>query len=104
MIQNGSAIDDSKDIEVTNGPLGFGWAINIDDNRDEDSKLCLKMDVKYLSEADEMCFQNPSNCELGFSCSIWVKIEININDESERYIFSTGIGTIFLYFYTLLSY
>lgn len=90
LVRNGTSIHDEYDIDVTNGPLGFGWAINLDKNLD-DGKHCLKMKVEYKNDKDQQCWNNPGNCEEGLSASIWEKITFYRDDVEDRYIFSTGI-------------
>ncbi|XP_035217091.1 uncharacterized protein LOC118190481, partial [Stegodyphus dumicola] len=89
LLRNGSSVD-SSDITISNGPLGFGWAIDLDDNAGNETKQCLKMRVIPKNKNHENCWSHPSNCQEGMSMSIWVKITFKRNDPELRYIYSTG--------------
>ncbi|KFM59088.1 putative G-protein coupled receptor 112, partial [Stegodyphus mimosarum] len=89
LLRNGSSVDLS-DITISNGPLGFGWAIDLDDNAGNDTKQCLKMRVIPKNKNHENCWSHPITCQEGMSMSIWVKITFKRNDPELRYIYSTG--------------
>ncbi|GFY38544.1 putative G-protein coupled receptor 112 [Trichonephila inaurata madagascariensis] len=90
MVKNGSSVDDSEEVQITNGPIGFGRAVDFTANNNESSKFCLKIHVVPKNKADESCWDNPQNCDKGMSVSIWLKVTFYRNDDEKRFVFSTG--------------
>ncbi|GFX94446.1 uncharacterized protein TNCV_4294881 [Trichonephila clavipes] len=90
MVKNGSSVDDLEEVQVTNGPIGFGRAVDFTANSNETSKFCLKIHVVPKNKADESCWDNPQNCDKGMSVSIWLKVTFYRNDVEKRFVFSTG--------------
>nr|XP_042905686.1 uncharacterized protein LOC122270823 [Parasteatoda tepidariorum] len=62
MVRNSTTSDD---VALTNGPLGFGWAVNLDSNKEKNDTLCLEMEIVEKNEKDKKCFWNPIECGEG---------------------------------------
>lgn len=60
---------EAQGLDLTDGPFGFGKAVNVTANK------CL-IDNDYLKAGDK-CARNPANCPDGFTVSIWEKNSVD---------------------------